>query len=154
MLRAQFYNVHAVGMSEAAPPGRGISKCVFCVCTMNNGNKSNLQSTLSCHHLLFLRDFPDLHHLPSSARVWYKFQNMPPALKPKREHKRDQVPSQDGAFGTKICYPHLFSERHNEPAGGSPTGLGDQRNHCNLNSRFPFYALSAYSSQFPLSQSS
>lgn len=141
-------------MSEAAPPGRGISKCVFCVCTMNNGNKSNLQSTLSCHHLLFLRDFPDLHHLPSSARVWYKFQNMPPALKPKREHKRDQVPSQDGAFGTKICYPHLFSERHNEPAGGSPTGLGDQRNHCNLNSRFPFYALSAYSSQFPLSQSS
>lgn len=87
-------------------------------------------------------------------RVWYKFQDMPPALKLKRDHNRYQVPSQDWAFGTKICYPHLLSERHNEPAGGSQAGLGGQRNHCNLNSRFPFYALSAYSSQFLLSQSS
>lgn len=127
--------------------------CVLCLHYEQREQIKFTEHTFLPPSAIFKR-LTDLHHLPSSARVWYKFQNMPPALKPKREHKRDQVPSQDGAFGTKICYPHLFLERHNEPAGGSRTGLGDQRNHCNLNSRFPFYALSAYSSQFPLSQSS
>ena len=56
-------------------------------------------------------------------------------------------------LGLKFA-PPTCSQRRNELAGGSRTGLGDQRNRCNLNSRFPFYALSAYSSQFPLSQSS